>query len=210
MTTKTGQKSDKPVAPTQERQQWERYVYKPNVMPGPPVEEATELIEAGAITIGVEYRLTGGDIGKAAFGEEYYSKVKAKGGFGGADGGVTLHVYENAGGKLIEHLRFDCFDEAPHYHYMNQTKPTQELRVIHPSLEGDPLDWSLDRLRTRLPQMLAYVDAGKVAAKLDKAVLEEAMPRIAEAAYRARYHSDKGEIRRGAEAARGMAVLTKW
>jgi hypothetical protein len=164
----------------------------------------------GAITVGIEYRLTGGDIGKAAFGEEYYGKVKAKGGFSGADGGVTLHVYGNDGGKLTEHLRFDCFDESPHYHYMNQTKPTQELRVIHPSFHGDPLGWSLDRLRTRLPQMLAYVDAGNVAAKLDKALLEEAMPRIAEAAYRARYHSDKGEIRRDAEAAKGMAVLTKW
>ncbi len=185
-------------------------MFKPKVMPGPVVEEQTEMIEAGAITVGIEYRLTGGDISKAAFGEEYYRKVKAKGGFSGADRGVTLHVYSNKDGKLTEHLRFDCFDESPHYHYMNWQKPNQELRVIYPGFQGDPLDWSLDRLRTRLPQMLAYVDAGDVAAQLDKAVLERVMPRIAEAAYRARYHSDEQEIRRNAEVPRGVAVATKW
>jgi hypothetical protein len=46
--------------------------------------------------------------------------------------------------------------------------------------------------------MLARAGAEDVAARLDPAEIEHALPRIAEAAYRARYQSDAGAVLRSA------------
>ncbi len=37
-------------------------------------------------------------------------------GFDLDDRGVSIHVYDTA--SMTERLRFDCFDENPHYHYI--------------------------------------------------------------------------------------------
>ena len=59
---------------------------------------AEELIQAGAVAFGLEYRTLRD----------------------GAEEGVCIHVYGNAiPGPDKELLRFDCFREAPHYHYRN-------------------------------------------------------------------------------------------
>ena len=62
--------------------------------------------------------------------------------------------------------------------------------MIHsdPIADGDPLAWTLERLRTRLPQMLARAGADELAARVDARAVEAVLPRVAEAAYRARYH----------------------
>ena len=61
---------------------------------------AGELIQAGAVTFGLEYRTLRD----------------------GAEESVCIHVYGNAiPGQDKELLRFDCFSEAPHYHYRNST-----------------------------------------------------------------------------------------
>jgi hypothetical protein len=66
--------------------------------------------------------------------------------------------------------------------------------MIHldPVADGDPLLWALDRIRTRLPQMLERAGAADVAARLDFAALEAALPRVTEAAFRARYDGESG------------------
>jgi hypothetical protein len=46
--------------------------------------------------------------------------------------------------------------------------------------------------------MLARAGAADVAARLDARALEEALPRVAEAAYRARYESDASSVRAAA------------
>ena len=63
--------------------------------------------------------------------------------------------------------------------------------------------WALERIRTRLPQMLTRAGAGAAAAALDAAALEAILPRVAEAAYRARYRSDDAAAERAALAAAG-------
>ena len=66
---------------------------------------------------------------------------------------------------------------------------------IDPIAEGDALGWALDRLRSRLPQMLARAGAGFLVGKLDAALLDDVLPRVAEAAYRSRYqHADEGSL----------------
>jgi hypothetical protein len=69
---------------------------------------------------------------------------------------------------------------------------------IDPIADGDPLVWALDRVRHRLPQMLERAGAPEVARVLDAAALEQAMPRITAAAFRARYEHDDDEVRRAA------------
>jgi hypothetical protein len=46
--------------------------------------------------------------------------------------------------------------------------------------------------------MLARAGAAELAARVDLAEIERALPRVAEAAYRARYHSDAGAVMRSA------------
>ncbi|HVH18282.1 MAG TPA: hypothetical protein VNF72_08285, partial [Myxococcota bacterium] len=115
------------------------------------------------------------------------------------DRGVSLHTCSPGDGATSqEFLRFDCFDEDPHYHYISWRGMSNEMIHLDPIADGDPLAWALERIRTRLPQMLARAGAGDVAAHVDPAEIERALPRVAEAAYRARYHSDAGAVMRSA------------
>jgi hypothetical protein len=69
---------------------------------------------------------------------------------------------------------------------------------LDPVADGDPLAWALERIRTRLPQMLERAGAAHIAARVDSRRVDEALPRIAEAAYRARYHHDDDAVLRDA------------
>jgi len=163
----------------------DRHVTRYDVMPIPPIEARTQWFEAGALRIGVEYRrldeavvaarqveaATGGDGLEAAVLE---------------DRGVSLHVVGPIDGVPREVLRFDCFAEDPHYHYVSWRTRANEVLHVDPVAEGDPLAWALERLRTRLPQMLARAGAPELGAALDRRALEAALPRVAEAAERAR------------------------
>jgi hypothetical protein len=172
-------------------------------MPIPPVEEQTTWIEAGAVRIGVEYRLLNEAIAAAA--EVIAARGAPPAGDDSAalaalnDRGVSLHVCSAGDGAAAqEFLRFDCFDEDPHYHYLSWRAMSNEMLHLDPIADGDPLAWALERIRTRLPQMLARAGAADVAARVDPAEIERALPRVAEAAYRARYHSDAGAVLRSA------------
>lgn len=161
-------------------------------MPIPPVEEHTELFDAGVVSFGVEYRLLDDAIAAA-------SAVAAAAGADGAparldDRGVSLHVFAEVGGRRVEVLRFDCFEEDPHYHYVSWEARSNEMLHVDPVADGDPLVWALERIRTRLPQMLARAGAADVAARVDPAALEEALPRVTEAAFRARSEHDDAKI----------------
>lgn len=74
---------------------------------------------------------------------------------------------------------------------------TRRKRCIQ-FIGGDPLGWSLDRIRTRLAQVLERAGAGDVAQHVDAPALEAVLPRVSEAAYRARFHHDDEATLRGA------------
>ena len=63
-------------------------------------------------------------------------------------------------------MRFDCFDQAPHYHYAPLEK--NERRFLDKTTAGNPLGWTLRQLRTRLPEMLEHAGYGEVASQLDR------------------------------------------
>jgi hypothetical protein len=175
----------------------ERGITRYEVMPIPPVESQTTCFDAGAVVIGVEYRLLDEAIAAAS------RTVAARGSDAGQttgidDRGVSIHVFGVRDGERQEHLRFDCFDEDPHYHYVSWRDHTNEMIHIDPVADGDPLEWALARLRTRLPQMLARAGAEDVARALEPSRLEAILPRVTEAAYRARFEHDDEAVRRAA------------
>ncbi len=173
------------------------HITRYSVMPIPPVGAQTEYVEAGALTFGIEYRLLTDAISAAS------KLAKASGADRGSqreldDRGVAIHVYGVQDGERLEFLRFDCFDEDPHYHYVSWRERSNEMLHLDPIADGDPLAWALERIRTRLPQMLTRAGAPDVAAEIDQAAIDEALPRIAEATYRARYHHDDEAVLAGA------------
>ena len=111
---------------------------------------------------------------------------------------MSLHVYAvppGDGGEPVEHLRFDCFDEDPHYHYVSVRDGSNVVAHLDPVAIGDPLAWALDRLRHRLPQMLAHAGASDLAERVDAAAIDDVLPRVTEAAFRLRYAHADGEAR---------------
>ena len=58
---------------------------------------------------------------------------------------------------------------------------------MDPVADGDPLSWALERIGTRLPQMLIRAGAPEVAAKVDMDLIDQVLPRVKEKAFRARF-----------------------
>ncbi|MFT5175487.1 MAG: hypothetical protein ACI8W7_003677 [Gammaproteobacteria bacterium] len=159
-----------------------------SLMPIPPIEANTRYFHAGPITIGVEYRLLN-DALVSQHMEQQQQHIDL--GDNIDDCGVSLHVFgPRDGGESLEYLRFDCFDEGPHYHYVNWQDEANDIVHIDAVADGDPLAWALDRIRTRLAPMLERAGASLAARSVDSAALEVVLPRVSEAAYRARYQHD--------------------
>ncbi|GAA4966992.1 hypothetical protein GCM10023205_34620 [Yinghuangia aomiensis] len=153
------------------------------IPPQPPVAANTRMLEAGALRIGVEYRDVDPEALRAAYAGNaaQLAELEAKSPVGGfSDEGVSVHVFDAEDGH--EYLRFDLFDGEPHYHYNHRPGPVGEaVNNVVPfdvTAGGDMLEWAFERLRTRLPQMLAKAGGGHLVPRVDRAALE---PVLAEA-----------------------------
>ena len=93
------------------------------------------------------------------------------------DQGLCLQVYSEIDGKDTEILRFDCFDQAPHYHYGPEN---HNIRLfLDKTTAGNPLGWTIGNLRNNLPTMVRRSGYDELADKLeahpvDAAKLDEA------------------------------------
>ena len=146
-----------------------------DVDPIPPLEENTTWFEAGPLTIGVEFRVLDDDL----LLQEYPDGIP-EGVSGIDDSGVSLHVVDSS--ERTEYLRFDCFDEEPHYHYLFPSQPYQRWVPYDPVANGPMLDWALDRLRTRVAEMLSLAGGEDLAGQLDGPALAEALDAVEAAA----------------------------
>ena len=68
------------------------------------------------------------------------------------DFGATLHVCGTADG--LEHLRFDCFEDEPHYHYIENAAGANTIVRIDELAVGDPIEFSLGCVEHHLADML--------------------------------------------------------
>src|SRR5919109_1063342 len=62
-----------------------------------------------------------------------------------ADRGPSLRIYGDVEGKPVQLLRFDCFENGPHFHYDPDGK--NDLLRMDKAKVSDPIAWSMDYLR---------------------------------------------------------------
>jgi hypothetical protein len=131
------------------------------VMPIPMVPEHCIPVHAGPVNLVVESRqLTDQILAETyANGEIPEAEVHFD------DFGASLHVCGAADG--LEHLRFDCFELEPHYHYIEQVAQANVIVRIDEIAVGDPIDFSLRCVEERLPQMLRNSGADDLAAEVE-------------------------------------------
>lgn len=129
-------------------------------LPIPPVAENCVAVEAGPVRLVVESRLLTDEIIRGVFPDAELSDDPAE---RYDDYGASLHVFDAGDGT--ERLRFDCFADEPHYHYLRDPNATGVNLVcrLDEIAQGDPIEWVLSRLQHRLPEMLAFAEAPELA-----------------------------------------------
>lgn len=132
-----------------------------DVMPIPRIEENCIAVEAGPILLVVEGRNLTPEI-VAVFRAESSSEPQSYD-ESMNDKGACLHI--DGTDDQLEHLRFDCFEKDPHYHYIFQEPRGNIVCRFDEIANGDPISWAVDRVRSRLPEMLEFVGAYELSAK---------------------------------------------
>ena len=117
------------------------------------------------------------EAGNFRFGLEMRKQV-------GGDGGLAIHVLADLAGtpgrtymEETEMLAFDCFREAPHYHYGPRNK---NHRIFwDKTLVPDPLEWTLEQFRSgKLRDMIQRAGYPGVAADYDADVVAAVLPAL--------------------------------
>jgi hypothetical protein len=139
-------------------------------LPIPMVTEHCVPVDAGAVQLVVESRRLTNAILDATYGGAAEAAIPFD------DYGATLHVCGTADG--LEYLRFDCFENEPHYHYIepsiDQAAGANTVVRIDELAIGDPIEFSLACIEHRLPDMLRNCGAAgpgladEVAGQLDQ------------------------------------------
>ncbi len=147
------------------------------VPPIPPDAEHTTWVDAGAIKVGVEYRiLDDAELAANYQGEQMDEIQAATGGKAVEDNGVSLHVAGSEDGH--EYLRFDLFEQGPHYHYIERSGEKQTIVDYDAVALGPMLPWALSQIRTRLGPMLSFAGGEALVAKLDRGRIEAALAEV--------------------------------
>ena len=112
-----------------------------------------EVIEAGPVRFGIEFRELANDRG------------------------IAIHVLGDVGNEEVELLTFDCFEKAPHYQYGPRAK-NQRL-YLDTTAVPDPLAWALDLFKGgKLASMLERAGYNDHAAKLNPSILAERLETV--------------------------------
>jgi hypothetical protein len=96
---------------------------------------------------------------------------------GGGDEGLTFDLtVAGAQDEAKRILRFDCFYKNPHYH----VGASGQQPVHNMTEEGieDPVRWTLDQLKTRLPSMVTEAGYEEIAKRIDQQSVAENLTRF--------------------------------
>jgi hypothetical protein len=155
----------------------------------PPIDmdlESTTFVPAGVIKIGVESRTITTDIIRQNYvnaSAEVRARIESEiarlpGGVPFDDGGPSIHVCDAETGH--EYLRFDPFPNEPHYHYIHPDRSHVRVQIDQNAL-GTAMQWALDTIARRTPQMLTAAGApAELVDQLDIEAVRAAMPRVRE------------------------------
>lgn len=81
----------------------------------------------------------------------------------GKDGGPAVRVFGKVEGESVQVLRFDCFQNDPHYHYA----PTGKNEMHHLKKGDDNVGWSVEQIRTRIDEMIRTAGYTALADSID-------------------------------------------
>jgi len=95
------------------------------------------------------------------------------------DRGPSLRIYGDVEGKPVQLLRFDCFENQPHFHYDPEGKNNQ-LRMDKANV-SDPVAWSMDYLRGNFASLIRIAGYSALAEQLDEGALTAALPTVEKA-----------------------------
>ena len=152
------------------------------IPPQPPVAEHTRVLPAGAVVLGVEYRVVDPESLRELYSTnpDHLDEFEHRSPYGGFyDQGVSIHVSGADDGW--EYVRFDVFDDEPHYHYNHRHDDgTVENQVVDfdPVAGGDMLPWAIGCLRDRLVEMLEAAGGGRLVDQLDSSLIGEVLSEV--------------------------------
>lgn len=104
--------------------------------------------------------------------------VAHRSGLGGNDEGLTFDLTtagSEGDGKRI--LRFDCFYKNPHYHVGASGGEAASRKMKDEGID-DPVRWTLNQLKTRLPAMVKEAGYEEIAGKIDQGAIAEQLTRM--------------------------------
>jgi hypothetical protein len=111
------------------------------------------------------------------------------------DNGVSIHVFDTE--SRHEYLRFDCFRNGPHYHYIERDSPKQTIVEFDAIAHGDMVEWTLTRIDRGLTAMLCHAGAPQLAEQLDQVKIRTQLPELKRLAHEAQRELDAQlELRR--------------
>lgn len=139
------------------------------VQPEPMDPAACTAFEAGAVTFVLEYRDVDPERLERAYADRpedlaEIRRLSPEGGF--TDTGISIHVL--GAQDRHEYLRFDCFKDDPHYHYVHPTGDRNHWVPFDPIAGGDMFGFAMTCLRERLESMLTFAGGQSVAAAVDR------------------------------------------
>jgi hypothetical protein len=95
------------------------------------------------------------------------------------DRGPSLQVLGEVDGKRVQLLRFDCFDNEPHFHYDPDGKNNRIF--LNKTRVSDPIAWTIDYLRGNFTSLVRIAGYSQLAERLDEAALTATLPGIEKA-----------------------------
>ena len=138
------------------------------------VQKGRNKIAAGAVSFVVQHELWDGNV------QDH------------SDQGVVILVEGQVGGKDTTLLRFNCFDIEKSYVYApeGESKPFR----MDPIVDGNPIGWSIQQIRTKLSQMLETAGYQEIAGKIDSKAIGDALGEV-ESSAREMYATDRNTVK---------------
>jgi hypothetical protein len=90
------------------------------------------------------------------------------------DHGGTLEVYGNLDGGSRELLKFDCFEQAPHWHRCYPDRK-DEIAQLAPATAMQALEFAVETLRTSFGSLIAEQGFGELSDAAAGAEVREAL-----------------------------------
>lgn len=105
------------------------------------------------------------------------------------DQGLMIQVFGDVNGEDTEILRFDCFDQDPHYHYgpMNHNVRLHMDKTTVPN----PVGWTIEQIRDKLPAMIRRSGYEDLAAKVEANPIPSAILEQVEATAREKSNAER-------------------